>query len=210
MQVVTFAQQKGGVGKSTLIINTAAAATLGGHKVAIIDMDPQGSVIRWATARNSAAEFPIVVTANMRNIDDTLKRLEADDFEWVFLDLPGKHGGQVNAGMEKADFVLVPTRPSQIDLGPSMETVIAAQQLGRPYAFVVSIAPTGRRRADDVEQLRQALTEAGHQVAPPAIWQRVAYSDAYDEGQSVFDRGAKSDASKEINNLWTWLEGASK
>lgn len=210
MRVVTFAQQKGGVGKSTLIINVAAAATLAGHKVAIVDMDPQGSVIRWAGVRNSASEWPMLLTANIRNIDDTLEGLKGDGIEWVFLDLPGKHGGQVNAGMEKADFVLIPTRPSQIDLGPSMETVVSAQQLGRPYAFVVSIAPTGRGRADDVKQLREALTEAGHNVAPPTIWQRVAYSDAYDDGQSVFDRGAKSDASKEINKLWTWLEGVSQ
>lgn len=42
-QVATVAMQKGGVGKTTTIINTARAASVKGLKVLVVDFDPQGN-----------------------------------------------------------------------------------------------------------------------------------------------------------------------
>lgn len=42
--VVSFVSQKGGVGKTTSAVNLATAFAIGGYKVLLIDLDPQGSV----------------------------------------------------------------------------------------------------------------------------------------------------------------------
>lgn len=43
-RVISFASQKGGVGKTTSAINVTTALALGGYRVLMIDLDPQGSV----------------------------------------------------------------------------------------------------------------------------------------------------------------------
>ncbi len=44
-KAITFASQKGGVGKTTSSVHLATAFALGGYKTLLVDLDPQGSIL---------------------------------------------------------------------------------------------------------------------------------------------------------------------
>ena len=54
-KIVTIAQQKGGAGKTTVSVHLAVAwSAMKGKSVALVDVDPQGSLGEWFEARERA------------------------------------------------------------------------------------------------------------------------------------------------------------
>ena len=57
MKIITVAQGKGGVGKTTIAVNIAGELSRRNYNVALVDSDPQGSACQWAEPGN--LEFPV-------------------------------------------------------------------------------------------------------------------------------------------------------
>ena len=58
--IIGVLSQKGGVGKTTVALNLAAAIATSGSRVLVVDADPQGSALAWSSAREAEPLFPVV------------------------------------------------------------------------------------------------------------------------------------------------------
>jgi chromosome partitioning protein len=57
--IVSFLNQKGEVGKTTLAIHVADALSRRQRRALLVDADPQGSALDWAAARRGEPLFPV-------------------------------------------------------------------------------------------------------------------------------------------------------
>ena len=106
--VISFLNQKGGVGKSTLSINVAACFALLGQKVLLIDADKQGTSSTWASLRPETA-FQVVSMARENMARDALKL--AADFDFTIIDGPPQAETISRSCIVASDLVVVPIEP---------------------------------------------------------------------------------------------------
>lgn len=69
-KIITFTNQKGGVGKTTTCINLGAYLAEFGYKVLIVDMDPQGNATSGLGVRKSSAKSVYNIITKKAGIDD--------------------------------------------------------------------------------------------------------------------------------------------
>jgi chromosome partitioning protein len=132
MKTIVFAASKGGVGKTTLCaaLSSYAGVTTQKKRVAVIDLDPQGSLTGWWNQRE--AESPELIEASAANLSEVLRKAEAVGYDYVFVDTPPGHMQTIEVGIANADYVLVPCQPSPVDIAAIGDTLSAIEEMGNP------------------------------------------------------------------------------
>lgn len=198
MHTISVSNRKGGVGKTTLATNLARALQLRGHEVILIDSDEQGSARDWASTSDDV-QVPMTVGVDRPVVHEEIPRLNGYDFAVV--DGVAKMQRMNASAVKAADLVLVPIRPSALDMWTAGELVdlIKGRQeaTGRlKAAFVLSQAIVGTNLADSAE----AALEKLELPVWPGTCQRVAYAKAVGQGLSVLDLNDEK-AQQEIEDL---------
>ena len=104
--------------------------------------------------------------------------------------------------MRAADLVVIPARPSVLDLEASRPTMAALARLDRAYCFVLNACAAGRNSR--LEDASRALSLLGVLATPPIV-QRADHVDAIGLGLSVTEMD-DSKAAAEIAALWQWID----
>ncbi|WP_042695744.1 ParA family protein, partial [Azospirillum sp. B506] len=116
-KVFTVAQQKGGAGKTTLAAHLAIAWAQLGHKVATVDIDPQGSLTRWHAVRAEATGgqpgFTHVQITGWRTQAEVEKLARSHDI--VVVDSPPHAQTEARIAVRAATLVVAPVQPSPMD-----------------------------------------------------------------------------------------------
>jgi len=200
-----FANQKGGVGKSTLSVHATVWLAEKGQRVALVDADVQSSSTLWM--KEAAPEIPIF---RLLTPDDVLNQLPIiqGDFDHVIVDGPAGLSEVTRAVLLLADAAFLPCGPSVLDLWAASEAVNVLRQVqrirkGPPSAILVPNKIKTRQRLSK-DFLEAAKTLDVQTVTGMRDLQ--AYADSVGQGTVVWKMGPRTiDAAVEIKQLFMEL-----
>ncbi len=198
MKKIALIAQKGGVGKTTIAVNLAVAA---GLKTALFDLDPQESAVIWADRRKSAS--PHVEFLTERRLPEALKAAEQGKFDLVIIDTPPAAGPQAFTAAQAADLILIPCRPSLVDLDAIRRTAQLVKSAGIPAFVVFNAAPHSATTL--LEDARAIVVGAGLTPTSVVLRERSAYRASWPLGKTVVETEPKSKAAKEMAELKDWV-----
>jgi chromosome partitioning protein len=201
MKVLAILAQKGGVGKSMLARSLAVQGLIDGIRVAILDADPQGTVVSWGRRRQSPA--PAVTSLGARGMVEALADLAERGAGLVVIDTPPHAQPVINFAASVADAALLVTGPYPEDLEQVGVVAGIVRGLNKPSGIVLNKTPS---RTHALTLARAALTTFNMPLCPIAITQLVAHPYASAEGMSAQEWEPDSRAAAELAELWAWVK----
>ncbi|WP_425100386.1 ParA family partition ATPase [Tropicibacter sp. S64] len=199
-QVITVAQQKGGSGKTTTAVNLGVGLQALGHRVAFIDLDPQGSLGRWFMTRAEShpdrLEGMDFATSSAWGISYEVRKMTAD-FDFVIVDTPPKADSDLRPALRVAALVLVPVSVSHVDLWATEGVLDLAQRESAETLLVMNRTRTRTRLGADVAE---AATQMHARIAEAGFANRVVYAESLGLGLGALEM-PKGPAHAEVQAL---------
>ena len=128
-RVHVIANQKGGVGKTTVTVNLAAvvADTLGGttdsSPVLGVSTDPQASMLEWAQRVGERLPFDFEQCHDNPQLLGKLREIQ--QYSHIFVDTPGSLEDEsiLQTVLTQADDVIVPLEPEPMSFSPATRSI---------------------------------------------------------------------------------------
>jgi chromosome partitioning protein len=176
MKFIGLWNGKGGAGKSTGAV-TLAGALAQKHRVALVDLDPQGSVSRWT----EIAQLPTTLEIFTAERLSDLKGLSG--YDYAVIDTKGELSADA---LPYLDMALLPCAPSMFDIWAAADSIelMKAHQAHRPE-FIAALYVN---RLDQNTLLGRDISEAlngyGLPVLSAPLCDRIGYPTAIARGRT--------------------------
>jgi len=202
-KVLTLATSKGGVGKSTLARNIAAHWFNVGHKVAIIDADPQGSIIGRHDPQGPLKDLTVIAEPeeNVSNIIEDIK----GKYSRIIIDTGGFRNRTTIRALVKSDLALIPLKASSDDVAGALETHALIQEINKTperltnpikYRMLLTMTSQGIILA---KQLRSELEALGYLLLKSEMYHRIIYPETAIKGLSPCITDPDGPAARDIS-----------
>jgi chromosome partitioning protein len=205
--VITVASQKGGSGKSTIVMQLAGAlgSRESGARVLVIDSDQQGTCLKWAAMALEENPFPATVVGITEPIiHRQLPRLR-QDYDFILVDTPPHAEAMARSAIIGADLVIIPVLPSPVDLwsAAATRTIVVEAQVQREEITCRLLLSRVIPHTALAQETPEALEVYDIPLFATQLHQRQAYPRSALRGCTVLDLETKSggQATEEVRKL---------
>ena len=183
MYVITFANPKGGSGKTTSAMLLAEQIAASGGRVAVLDLDPNANIVAWARARESEGRgVPFAVHARPQ-AEETVGLIDglADEADYLIVDLEGSKDQIVTFALSRTDLCIIPLDGSPMEARQAAQAVKLVQSTSKmiraPIAYALLFARTNAAfQTTDERDVRQAMEASAIATLPVSIARRAPYT----------------------------------
>jgi len=203
-KILVAANQKGGCGKTTVAMQLGGTLGRAGHRVLIVDADPQGTATRWAASATDESPFPAHVAglaAAGGKVHREIKKY-LDSYDYILVDCPPAVESAVpQSALLIADVALVPIIPSPADLWAATGTrglIERAVEINSALQarLVVNMLQSNTSMSQEVLEV---LEDFGIPLTEAKLHLRTAYRQAAVFGGTVHELGR--DAAKAVREV---------
>lgn len=183
MYVITFANPKGGSGKTTSAMLLAEQIAVSGGRVAVLDLDPNANIVNWARSREAEGRaVPFAVHARPV-VEDTVALIDELEgvADYLIIDLEGSKDQIVTFALSRTDLCIIPLDGSPMEARQAAQAVRLVQTTSRmirtPIAYTLLFARTNAAfQSTDERDVREEMEMNSIATLPIRIARRAPYT----------------------------------
>ena len=189
MPVITFANAKGGAGKTTAALILATELAAQGHRITILDADPQRWITSWHELSGVQRNLSVISEVSMGSLQSHIRE-NRDQTDYFIIDLAGARDALVATAIGLSDHVMIPIQGCAMDARGGAQILELLQQLDKRAGARVAHSVVLTRMSAVVTTramaaIKQLLSERGVAVLDTPIAERVAFRDIFDCGGTL-------------------------
>ncbi|MBO6758728.1 MAG: ParA family protein [Roseibium sp.] len=196
MPVISFANAKGGAGKTTAALLLATEIADRGRRVTIFDADPQKWISKWADLPNCNHRISVISEVSPATIAGQIQEA-AQSGDYVIVDLEGTENLLVANALSMSDLVVIPIQGSSMDArgGAKILSLISKLEkiVRREIRHCVVLTRTNAAvTTRAMKAVQDSLAGNGVDVLMTPIVERAAFRDLFEFGGGLADQNPKT------------------
>ncbi|TWF54413.1 ParA family protein [Neorhizobium alkalisoli] len=189
MPVISFANAKGGAGKTTAALLLATELAQQGYRITVIDADPQRWITQWKEISGPVRNIEVISEITIASLQCHLREM-ASRTDYFIIDLAGARDALVTTAIGLSDHVMIPVQGSAMDAkgGAQILDLLALMKEKANLDIAHSVVLTRVTSMVTTKALlaiKGLLASRGVNVLDTPIGERIAFKELFETGGTL-------------------------